>query len=130
MSGSVVFSTPINNPILKRQQIMVKVFHTGKACPDSKALKAIVADKLKVKDISTIILKDTHTSFGGSFTKTHVNVYESADAAKKFEPKHRLVRSGLIEKKKPVSRKMLKNFKNKLATKRGQEKAKLQMTKK
>ena len=57
-------------------------------------------------------------------------VYESKAAAIQFEPYYRSVRAGIVEKKKPVSRKMLKNNKNKLKTKRGAEKGKLTMVNK
>lgn len=49
-------------------------------------------------------------------------IYESMDAAKKYEPKYRLQRAGLYEKPKG-SRKQRKERKNRMKKFRGKEKA-------
>ncbi|KAL7056640.1 hypothetical protein AAHC03_020821 [Spirometra sp. Aus1] len=52
------------------------------------------------------------TKFGGGKSSGFVNVYDSVDFAIKFEPKHRLLRNGLLavtERKARVLRKKMKN---------------------
>merc|ERR1711970_1345567 len=41
-----------------------------------------------------------HTLFGGSKTIGFALIYDNMDSAKKYEPKYRLARHGVIEKKK------------------------------
>lgn len=50
-------------------------------------------------------------------------IYDSLDAAKKFEPKYRLVRQGLLTVDK-TARKQIKERKNRLKKFRGTKKAK------
>ena len=51
-------------------------------------------------------------------------IYDTLDFAKKFEPKHRLGRHGLYEKKK-MTRKQRKERKNRMKKVRGTKKAKV-----
>ncbi|ELV10915.1 40S ribosomal protein S24 [Tupaia chinensis] len=62
------------------------------------------------------------THFGGGKTTGFGMIYDSLDYAKKTEPKHRLARHGLYEKKK-TSRKQLKECKNRMKKVRGTAKA-------
>jgi len=45
-------------------------------------------------------------------------IYDSAEAAKKYEPKYRLIRNGIVEKKE-TSRKQIKEAKNRKKKVRG-----------
>ena len=62
------------------------------------------------------------THFGGGKTTGFGMIYDSLDYAKKNEPKHRLARHGLYEKKK-TSRKQQKERKNRMKKVRGTAKA-------
>merc|ERR1712061_356416 len=52
------------------------------------------------------------TNFGGGKSTGFGLIYDTMDFAKKFEPKYRLVRQGVIEPKAKVSRKQKKERKN------------------
>merc|ERR1712168_1118913 len=65
-----------------------------------------------------------HTLFGGSKTIGFALIYDNMDSAKKYEPKHRLARHGVIEKKK-TGRKQIKELKNRKKKVRGTAKAKV-----
>ena len=62
-------------------------------------------------DVSTIILFGFRTVFGGGKSTGFALVYDSLDAAKKFEPKYRLARNGLGPGREG-SRKQIKEKKN------------------
>ena len=49
--------------------------------------------------------------FGGGKSTGFCLIYDSAESAKKYEPKYRLVRNGFVEKKE-TSRKQIKEAKN------------------
>ncbi|KAH9644869.1 hypothetical protein HF086_007957 [Spodoptera exigua] len=53
------------------------------------------------------------TNFGGGKSTGFALIYDTLDLAKKFEPKHRLARHGLYEKKRPT-RKQRKERKNRM----------------
>merc|ERR1719334_551005 len=52
-----------------------------------------------------------HTLFGGNKTIGFALIYDNMDSAKKYEPKYRLARHGVIDKKK-TGRKQIKELKN------------------
>jgi small subunit ribosomal protein S24e len=65
----------------------------------------------KVKDTTTVFLYGFRTAFGGGKSSGFCLIYDSINDAKRFEPKHRLVRQGLAEKV-DTSRKQIKESKN------------------
>merc|ERR1711967_44946 len=65
------------------------------------------------------------TKLGGGRSSCFALVYDSVDAAKKFEPQHRLIRSGHAERPATViARKQLKEKKNREKKFRGTRKEK------
>lgn len=77
----------------------------------------------KVSDPSTIFLFGFSTHFGGGKSTGFGVIYDSLSAAKKFEPKFRLVRAGMAETQ-VGSRKQRKERKNRALKLRGAAKAK------
>merc|ERR1719483_1310178 len=65
------------------------------------------------------------TNFGGGKSTGFGLIYDTMDFAKKFEPKYRLVRQGVIEAKANTSRKQKKERKNRTKKVRGTAKAKV-----
>merc|ERR1712083_689952 len=65
------------------------------------------------------------TNFGGGKSTGFALIYDTIDFAKKFEPKFRLVRQGVIEAKTKTSRKQKKERKNRTKKVRGIAKAKV-----
>merc|ERR1712216_703709 len=93
----------LTNRLLERRQMILDVHHPGLATPDKEQLAEMLAEYLSkakghkaVKEATVIF--GTKTVFGGGKSSCFALVYDSVDAAKKHEPKHRLIRSGHIEK--------------------------------
>lgn len=65
------------------------------------------------------------TNFGGGKSTGFALIYDTMDLAKKFEPKFRLRRQGVIEPAPKTSRKQKKGRKNRMKKVRGVKKAKV-----
>ncbi|KUF97502.1 hypothetical protein AM588_10009557 [Phytophthora nicotianae] len=72
----------------------------------------------KVKDANTVFLYGFRTQFGGGKSSGFGLVYDTVNDAKRFEPKYRLIRQGLVEKVE-TSRKQIKEAKNRAKKVRG-----------
>ena len=89
---------------------MVDVVHPGKANVPRKELQETIGKMYKAKS-DNVVLFGARTKFGGGSSTMFCLVYDNGDAMRKFEPKHRLVRNGIGEKKE-TSRKQIKESKN------------------
>ncbi|CAK9254533.1 unnamed protein product [Sphagnum jensenii] len=76
-----------------------------------------------VRDPQSIFVFGFRTQFGGGKSTGFGLIYDSVDAAKKFEPKYRLIRNGLATKVEK-SRKQMKERKNRAKKIRGVKKTK------
>lgn len=63
-------------------------------------------------DPKLTVLFGFRTKFGGGKSTGFCLIYDNEESMQKFEPKHRLVRNGMAEKKE-TSRKAIKEAKNK-----------------
>merc|ERR1712216_295020 len=120
----------LTNRLLERRQMILDVHHPGLATPDKEQLAEMLAEYLstakghKAVKEATIIF-GTKTVFGGGKSSCLALVYDSVDAAKKHEPKHRLIRAGHIEKAAlNIARKQRKEKKNREKKFRGTRKEK------
>merc|ERR1711959_837016 len=117
----------LTNRLLERRQMILDVHHPGLATPDKEQLAEMLAEylsKAKGKKEATVIF-GTKTIFGGGKSTCFALVYDSVDAAKKHEPKHRLIRAGHIEKPAlNIARKQRKEKKNREKKFRGTRKEK------
>merc|ERR1712193_602244 len=77
----------LTNRLLARRQMVCDVLHPGRA-----TMYKTTSD--------LIFVFGFRTQFGGGKTTGFALIYDSLDFAKKFEPKHRLVRHGLLTIKK------------------------------
>jgi|UniRef100_A0A7S3B6V9 small subunit ribosomal protein S24e len=114
----------MTNRLLARKQFVVDVLHPGRANVPKSELQEKLAAAYKVKDATCVVLFGFRTQFGGGRSTGFGLIYDNVDSMKKFEPKHRLVRAGLIVKKES-SRKQRKERKNRVIKKRGLEKLKI-----
>ncbi|KAI9102529.1 ribosomal protein L23/L15e core domain-containing protein [Phlyctochytrium arcticum] len=112
----------LTNPLLQRKQMVVDVLHPGRANVSKTELREKIA-KLYKTDSEHIFVFGFRTQFGGGKSTGFALIYNSLDSAKKFEPKHRLVRHGLAEAQK-TARKQRKERKNRAKKFRGTKKAK------
>ena len=114
----------LRNPLLKRRQFIVDVVHPGRPSVSKKDIREKLAKMYKVKDTASIMLYGFRLDFGGGRSSGFGLIYDSLEAAKKFEPTYRLVRNGLAESV-SKSRKQRKERKNRLKKVRGTKKAKI-----
>merc|ERR1711976_427564 len=87
----------LTNRLLQRRQMILDVHHAGLATPNKETLKEMISEYLskakghKASKEATSIF-GMKTCFGGGKSTCFALVYDSVDAAKKHEPKHRLIR--------------------------------------
>ncbi|KAJ1142278.1 hypothetical protein NDU88_008605 [Pleurodeles waltl] len=111
----------MTNRLLQRKQMVIDVLHPGKATVPKTEIRDKLAKMYKTTP-DVIFVFGFRTHFGGGKTTGFGMIYDSLDYAKKNEPKHRLARHGLYEKKK-TSRKQRKERKNRMKKVRGTAKA-------
>uniref|UniRef100_A0A8C2BDC5 40S ribosomal protein S24 n=1 Tax=Cyprinus carpio TaxID=7962 RepID=A0A8C2BDC5_CYPCA len=111
----------MTNRLLQRKQMVVDVLHPGKATVPKTEIREKLAKMYKTTP-DVVFVFGFKTQFGGGKTTGFGMIYDSLDYAKKNEPKYRLQRHGLYEKKK-TSRKQRKERKNRMKKVRGTKKA-------
>ncbi|MXQ82988.1 hypothetical protein E5288_WYG018878 [Bos mutus] len=111
----------MTNRLLQRKQMVIDVLHPGKATVPKTEIQEKLAKMYKTTP-DVIFVFGFRTHFGGGKTTGFGMIYDSLDYVKKNEPKHRLARHGLYEKKK-TSRKQWKERKNRMKKVRGTAKA-------
>ncbi|KAK2159115.1 hypothetical protein LSH36_158g03027 [Paralvinella palmiformis] len=102
---------------------VVDVLHPGRATVPKTEIREKLARMYKTT-ADVIFCFGFRTQFGGGKTTGFALIYESLDYAKKFEPKYRLARHGLLEIKR-TARKQRKERKNRQKKVRGVKKAKV-----
>ncbi|CAM9204974.1 unnamed protein product [Ectocarpus sp. 6 AP-2014] len=120
MSSNVTVRTRkfIRNALLARRQMVVDIIHPGVANVSKTELGEMIAKKFRVSDATMVTLFGFRTHFGGGKSTGFCLIYDSVEDMKKFEPKHRLARAGLQDKKE-TSRKQIKEAKNRQKKIRG-----------
>ena len=91
--------------------MIVDVLHPGRASVAKSELQEIVGKMYKA-DPKLTVLFGFRTKFGGGKSTGFCLIYDNENSLRKFEPIHRQVRLGLVEKKEK-SRKAIKEAKNK-----------------
>lgn len=113
----------MTNRLLCRKQMVCDVLHPGLPSIPKKEIRDKLATMYKVTP-DVVFVFGFKTNFGGGKSTGFALIYDTLDFAKKFEPKHRLARHGLVEIKK-VTRKQRKERKNRMKKVRGTKKAKV-----
>ncbi|XP_062953967.1 small ribosomal subunit protein eS24-like [Cynocephalus volans] len=123
MSDTVTIQTRkfMTNQLLQRKQMVIDVLNPRKAIVPKTEIWEKIPKMYKIT-LDAIFLFGFRTHFGGGKTTGFGMIYNSLDYTKKNEPKHRLARCGLYEKKK-TSRKQRKECKNRMKKVRGTAKA-------
>merc|ERR1712093_203828 len=111
----------MNNRLLQRKQFIIDVLHPGKANVSKKELQGKIAHMYDANDNKQVVVFGFRTAYGGGRSTGFGLVYDSLDAIKRFEPKHRQVRLGLL-KKENRSSKQIKERKNRDKKCRGSRK--------
>jgi len=84
-------------PLLSRTEIKGELSFTGKTPSNDEVTKKISSD-LKV-DAATIVIKHVYTGFGATKAKVIAHVYKTADDKTKIEPKVKVKKAKVEEKK-------------------------------
>uniref|UniRef100_A0A0E0C7D9 40S ribosomal protein S24 n=1 Tax=Oryza meridionalis TaxID=40149 RepID=A0A0E0C7D9_9ORYZ len=113
----------MTNRLLSRKQFVLEVIHPGRPNVSKAELKEKLARLYEVKDANCIFVFKFRTHFGGGKSTGFGLIYDNLDAAKKYEPKYRLIRNGLATKIEK-SRKQMKERKNRAKKIRGVKKTK------
>lgn len=79
------------NPLLQRKQFVLDVLHPTRANVSKQELRENLSKMYKA-EIDQVIVFGFRTHFGGGKSTGFGLIYDSGDAAKKFEPKYRLIR--------------------------------------
>ncbi|VDK44586.1 unnamed protein product [Taenia asiatica] len=123
MTDNVLIRTRkfMSNRLLSRKQMILDIFHPGQPVLSKKEIRERLAKKYKTTP-DVVFAFGFRTKFGGGKSSGFVNVYDSLDYAKRYEPKFRQARNGLISIEKEV-RTLRKKKKNELKRIRGTAKA-------
>ena len=84
----------MTNRLLQRKQFVVDVIHSGKANLAKKEVQEKLA-KIYKADAANVFVHSFKTAFGGGRSSGFGLIYDTPEAAKKYEPKFRLARNGL-----------------------------------
>merc|ERR1712107_724952 len=114
----------MTNRLLARRQMVVDVLHPHKASVTKTEIREKLAKLFKCTP-DRVFAFGFRTNFGGGKSSGFALIYDSMDQAKKFEPKFRLRRQGVIEAAQKTSRKQKKGRKNRMKKVRGTKKAKV-----
>merc|ERR1711967_58665 len=119
----------MTNRLLQRRQMVLDIVHPDLPTPDKAMLRKLICEHLskskhaKASPEATVVF-GVETDYGGGKSTAFALVYDSPDAAKKIEPKHRLVKIGLSEVVTRTTRKQRKEKKNREKKFRGTRKEK------
>merc|ERR1712157_538834 len=86
------------NPLLSRKQMIVDIIHPGRANVPRSELQEVLGNMYKA-DPKLTTLFGFRTKFGGGKSTGFCLIYDNEESMIKFEPKHRMVRKGVTEKK-------------------------------
>jgi len=113
----------ITNRLLKRRQMVVDVIHPSRPNVSRAELSEKLAALYKA-DKNRVVTFGLRTHFGGGRSTGFALIYDDEEAQKKFEPKFRLVKSGLVTKVDRAGRKLRHERKNRAKKFRGTKKIK------
>lgn len=86
-----IIQKDIQNKVVGRRELIVKLFHIGVGTPSRKDLKSAVASLLNVPS-ELIVVRKISTSYGSGISLARVHVYEKKEVLEKFEPQYLLDR--------------------------------------
>ena len=114
----------MTNRLLARRQMVVDVLHPNRPSVAKTDIREKLAKMYKCTP-DRVFAFGFRTNFGGGKSTGFALIYDTMDLAKKFEPKFRLRRQGVIEPAQKTSRKQKKGRKNRMKKVRGTKKAKV-----
>ncbi|XP_025114454.1 40S ribosomal protein S24-like [Pomacea canaliculata] len=113
----------MTNRLLNRKQMVVDVLHPGRSSVPKTEIREKLARMYKTTP-DVVFTFGYRTQFGGGKSTGFGLIYDSLENAKKFEPKYRQARHGLLEIKR-TGRKQRKERRNRQKKVRGTAKSKV-----
>lgn len=112
-NGPVTLRTSkfITNRLLQRKQFVVTITHPTRANLSREEVAERIAQLYKAEK-ERVVVFGLRAKFGGGSSQGFGLVYDDEEAQKKFEPRYRLVRAGMLPKVEKPSRKLRKERKN------------------
>ncbi|KAL0216587.1 hypothetical protein P9112_008771 [Eukaryota sp. TZLM1-RC] len=112
------------NRLLSRKQMVVDIFHYGRAGVSKEDVRNNISKMYDV-DAGLVSLFGFRTKFGGGRSTGFALIYDNTDAMKRIEPVHRLARMGIVTPAQRPARVERRQKKNRMKKFRGQEKVKI-----
>ncbi|RSH87927.1 ribosomal protein S24A [Apiotrichum porosum] len=124
-NGPVTIRTSkfITNRLLNRKQFVLNISHPTRANLSRSELGERLAQLYKT-EAQRVVVFGLRAKFGGGSSQGFGLIYDDEESQKKFEPKYRLIRSGMATKVDKAGRKLRKERKNRSKKLRGTSKAK------
>ncbi|KAH9849766.1 40S ribosomal protein S24 [Lenzites betulinus] len=113
----------ITNRLLARRQFVVDILHPSRANLSRAELQERLAAIYKA-DKARVVTFGLKTAFGGGHTTGFGLIYDDEASQRKYDAKHRLIRSGLTTAPPKTNRKLRKERKNRAKKLRGTKKVK------
>ncbi|GMT25272.1 hypothetical protein PFISCL1PPCAC_16569, partial [Pristionchus fissidentatus] len=101
----------ITNRLLARKQMVVEIIHPSRPSVPKTEIKEKLASLYKTTS-DLVVPFGFRCKFGGGKSVGFALIYDTLDLAKKFEPKHRLIKNGAAKKVERGGRKQRKERKN------------------
>ncbi len=73
------------NPLLRRRELLVEIWHIGLPTPTRLEVRQKVAEMLGV-NVDSVFVRHIYTEFGWGKSKVEVHVYDDPEFGKKIEP--------------------------------------------
>ncbi len=83
------------NPLIKRRELLLEVNHELKSTPMRINLRLKISEVYGV-EIQRVYVKKIMTEYGRGVSRVRVNIYDTVDRAKQFEPQYVIDRNGGI----------------------------------
>ena len=75
------------NPLIKRRELLILVYHIGKGTPSRLELRSAIAKVYNVSE-DKVYIRSILSEFGIGRTRVQVHIYDDPERAKQFEPEH------------------------------------------
>jgi len=89
----------VENNVIGRKEVFVKLFHIGTGTPSRKEVKKTVASALSVAE-DLIVIRKIFTNYGAGISNVRLHVYNNKEVLAKFEPKYLIDRDQGTKQKK------------------------------
>ncbi len=94
---SIEIVKKFENKYLHRIEYLFRINHEAKGTPSRKEIRELISNALKISP-ELIVIRKIKTPFGVNEAYVEAFVYDSKEKLIEIEPKHILIRNGLIEK--------------------------------